>query len=100
MGAIREVYDNKELPISQRLGIIVFIVKSDKDLRYIKNWTPLTLLESFYKIISAMLANRIKPILDSIIGKHQTAYIPRIYIAECTQNTYDLFIYAKVNKTP
>ena len=60
----------------------------------------MTLLETFYKIISATLANRIKPVLDSIIGKHQKAYIPGRYIAECTRNTYDLFNYAKVNNTP
>ena len=38
--------------------------------------------------------------MDSIIGKHQKAYIPGRYIAECTQNTYDLFNYVKVNNTP
>ena len=31
VGAIREIYDNKELPVSQRLGIIALIPKSDKD---------------------------------------------------------------------
>ena len=61
---------------------------------------PLTLLETFYKIISATLANRIKPVLDKIIGQHQKAYIPGIYIGECTRNTYDLFNYAKENNTP
>ena len=100
VGAIREVYENRELPVSQRLGIIALIPKADKDKRYIKNWRPLTLLETFYKIISATLANRIKPVLDSIVGKHQKAYIPGRYIAECTRNTYDLFSYAKVNNMP
>ena len=38
--------------------------------------------------------------LDSIIGKHQKAYIPGRYIAECTRNIYDLFSYAKVDNTP
>ena len=42
-----QIYDNKELPIWQILGIIALIPKSDKDLRYIKNWRPLTLLETF-----------------------------------------------------
>ena len=59
VGAIREVYENRELPVSQRLGIIALIPKADKDKRYIKNWRPLTLLETFYKIISATLAKRI-----------------------------------------
>ena len=53
VGAIGEVYKNKELLISQRLGIIALIPKADKDPCYIKNWRPLTLLETFYKIISA-----------------------------------------------
>ena len=76
VGAIREVYENRELPILQRLGIIALIPKADKDKRFIKNWRPFILLETFCKIISATLANRIKPVLDSIIGKHQKAYIP------------------------
>ena len=38
VGAIKEIYDNKELPLSQRLGIIALIPKSDKDQRFIKNW--------------------------------------------------------------
>ena len=47
VGAIGEVYKNRELPISQRLGIIALIPKADKDSRYIKNWRPSTLLETF-----------------------------------------------------
>ena len=31
MGAIGEIYENRELPLSQRLGIIALIPKSDKD---------------------------------------------------------------------
>ena len=76
VGAIREIYANRELLLSQRLGIIVLIPKSDKDQRFIKNWRPLTLLKTFYKFISATLANRIKLVLDKIIGEHQKAYIP------------------------
>ena len=91
VGAIKEIYTNKELPLSQRLGIIALIPKSDKDQRFITNWRPLTLLETFYKLISATLANRIKPVLDKIIGRHQKAYIPGRYFAECTRNTYDFF---------
>ena len=100
VGAIGEIYENKELPLSQRLGIIALIPKSDKDPRFIKNWRPLTLLETFYKLISATLANRIKPVLNTIIGHHQKAYVPGRYIAECTRNTYDLFSYAKTNNLP
>ena len=100
VAAIREVYKNRELPLSQRLGIIALIPKADKDRRYSKNWRPLTLLETFYKLISATLANRLKPVLNTIVGKHQKAYIPGRYIAECTWNTCGLFCYAKTNNAP
>ena len=50
VGAINEIYESKELPLSQRLGIIALIPKGDKDPRFIKNWRPLTLLETFYKL--------------------------------------------------
>ena len=31
VNAIGEIYENRELPLSQRLGIIALILKSDKD---------------------------------------------------------------------
>ena len=100
MGAINEIYDNGELSITLRLGIIALIPKGEKDQRFISNWRPLTLLETLYKLISAMLANRLKPTLDKIIGKSQKAYIPGRFIAECTRNTYDIFTHAKENNLP
>ena len=58
------------------------------------------MLETFYKLISAILANRIKPVLDTIIGQHQKVYIPGRYIAECTGNRNDSINYAKENNVP
>ena len=63
MGAIKEIYSKRELPLSQRLGIIALIPKNDKDQRFISNCRPLTLLETFYKLISATLANGMNPSL-------------------------------------
>ena len=51
-------------------------------------------METFYKIISATLANISKPIVDKIISNEQMAYNPGRYIAECTRN------YAKANNLP
>ena len=87
VNAIREIYISGELPDTLRLGVIALIPKGDKDQRLITNWRPLTLLETLYKLISATLANRLKPTLDKIVGASQKAYIPGRYIAECTRNT-------------
>ena len=88
------------MPKTLRLGTIALISKGDKDQKFITNWRPLTLLETLYKLISATLANRLKPTLDKIVGISQKAYIPGRYIAECTRNTNDLFAYAKDKNLP
>ena len=84
----------------QKLGIVTIIPKGDKDQRYLGNCFPLTLLNTFYKLISSILAERLKPILNRIIGEGRKAYIPGRYIGEVTTTTYDLFQYAKSNNLP
>ena len=61
MGAIKEIYINRELPFSKRLGIIALIPKNHKDQRFITNWILLTLLEMFYILISSTLAKGMNP---------------------------------------
>ena len=100
VGTIHEIFENKELPITVRLGIIALIPKDDKDKKFISNWRPLTLLETLYKILSSTLAARLKPVLDNLLGHEQKAYVPGRFIAECTRNTYDIFDHAKNNNLP
>lgn len=63
-------------------------------------WCPLTLFETLYKLISEMLANRLKPSLDKILGICQEAYIPVKCITKFTRNMYDYFAYAKNDNLP
>ena len=95
LSAIHEVFENEELRLTVRLGIIALIQKGDKDKKFISNWRPLTLLETLYKIISATLAARLKPTLYRLLGHEQKAYVPGRFISECTRNTYDIFSNAK-----
>ena len=84
LGAIHEIFENKKLPILQRLGIICLIPKGEKDKKYLPNWTPLTFLDILYKLLSSILAKILKPVLDKLLGHEQKAYIPGRFIAECT----------------
>ena len=87
---INSIYDDNELPDSLRFGIVNIIPKGQKDQRHLSNWRPLTLLNTLYKLISSILAERLKNVLNRILGPHQKAYIPGRFISEATKNTYDV----------
>ena len=98
--SINYSFDLGTLPNSQKLGIITLIPKGDKDKTYLKNYRPLTMLNTYYKIISGCIAERLKPVLQTIISENQKAYLPDRYIGEVTRTTYDILHAAKDNNIP
>ena len=48
-----------KMSITQRQGIIILIAKKGKDGDYLKNWRPLSLLNTDYKILAKCIANRL-----------------------------------------
>ena len=68
-------YTIGELSITQKQGIITCIPKDNKPKIFLKNWRPLTLLDTVYKLASGTIVNRIKTVLDSIINKDQTGFM-------------------------
>ena len=98
--AVHEIHKNNVLPPSQRYGVVTIIPKADKDLLFIKNWRPLTLLNTLYKLISSCMSCRLKSVLSRLLGAHQKAYIPDRFISEVTRNLYDTFFHAKRHKLP
>lgn len=64
-----------KLSVEQRRGILTLIPKKDKDRLYLKNWRPLTLLNTDYKILAKALANRLTKHLPFLIEDDQTGYI-------------------------
>ena len=85
------------LSVTQRLGIITLIPKGEKDKTFLKNWRPLTLLNSLYKLVSGCIAERIKPHLDTIIHGDQNGFVSGRYIGEAIRTTYDIIQWAKNN---
>ena len=64
-----------KLSTSQRQAIITLLEKPGKDKTLIENWRPISLNNVDYKILTKILASRIKPILPSIIHPNQTGYV-------------------------
>ena len=76
---------SQELSLSQKQPIIKPIKKKkkiDRDKTLIKNWRPISLLSIDAKLISKVLAKRIKKHLTSLIFSNQTAYVDKIFISE------------------
>ena len=97
LNSINYSYEKGSLSVTQRVGIITLIPKGDKDKHFLKNWRPLTLLNTLYKLTSGCIAERIKPCLDSIIHNDQKGFVASRYIGECIRGTYDIQEYAKTH---
>ena len=79
---LNESLDNGKFSVSQRQGLITCIPKEGKPKHFLKNWRPITLLNVDFKIASACIANRIKPILRNIISETQKGFLKGRYIGE------------------
>ena len=66
-----------QLSANMKEGIISLINKTDYDLDKLENWRPITLLNVDYKIISKVIATRLKKVLEKIIGPYQTSTLPK-----------------------
>ena len=76
---LRDVLDESiragELPLSCRRAIVCLIPKAG-DLQFVENWRPVSLLCADYKILSKVLANRMKDVVGSIVHTDQTYCVP------------------------
>lgn len=85
---------------SQRTGIITCLPKGDKPRQFLKNWRPITLLNTVYKIAAGSIASRLKSVLNKLINNDQTGFIPGRYIGENTRLIYDILQYTEDNNIP
>ena len=77
-----EMFDNIEICDSQSRGMLTLLHKGGGDIDNIRNWRPIALLNSDYKIISKLLANRMKPVLNKIIHTDQKGFVVGRNISE------------------
>ena len=80
--AINFAYAEGKLSISQRCGIIKLIPKKDSEPYFVKNWRPITLLNSDYKSAAKAIANRLQNVLPKIINSDQTGFLKGRFIGE------------------
>ena len=98
--AINMCYSKGELSISLRKSVITCLPKENKDRKLIKNWRPISLLCVIYKLASAAISERLKPLLDILISQSQSGFIQGRRIGESTRLMYDLMYYTEEKRIP
>ena len=70
-----------KLTSTLRTAVVNLLRKGLKDPTLTGNYRPISLLSVFYKLASCAKTQRIKPAVESIVGKQQKAYINKIQAA-------------------
>lgn len=81
LALIQSSFSLQILPETMRTSIITLIFKK-KSREDIRNYRPISLLCSDYKIVAKALALRMKSVLSSLIHKDQTGFLKNRYIGE------------------
>ena len=91
LGSLNEGYEKGNLSYLQRKGVVSLIFKGG-DAMELGNWRPITLLNTDYKILASVLANRIQKVLPQLVSEDQVGYIKGrsgIYNARLIQDIID-----------
>ena len=87
-----------ELSISQRQGIISLIPKKNKDPLLLKNWRPISLLNTDYKLATKCIAKRLEKVLPHLIERDQTGYIKGRFTGENIRLISDIIEQYEIEK--
>ena len=91
-------FEKNTITQEQRRGILNLLPKKDKDLRYLKNWRPVSLLTTDYKILTKTLAMRLQKVIPTIVNSDQVGYIKKRYIGENVRIIQDILLHADIEK--
>ena len=88
--SLNHAFQSGEYSTTQKQGVITCLPKQNKDRQLLKNWRPITLLNTDYKIASTVLATRMKSVLPKLIHENQKGFLKGRFIGENTRLVYVL----------
>ena len=100
LNSLNYAYHSGELSIEQKRGVITLVPKKGCVKSKLKNWRPITLLNTDYKIAAKVLASRLKRVISKIVNSDQVGYIPNRYIGENVRITADILNYTRLKRIP
>ena len=100
LNSINYAYKNDCLSVTQKQGVITCLPKPNKNKHFFLNWRPISLLNVVYKMMSSVIANRIKMVLDKVISTDQKGFISGRFIGENIRLIYDILFESKQQNIP
>ena len=100
MECVHESFKYEEMSNTQRKAVITLIEKQGKDRTLIENWRPISLINVDAKIISKVIAVRVRNVLPNIIHHNQTGYVKDRYIGETVRSIFDIMEFTDNGNIP
>uniref|UniRef100_A0A803PBY7 Reverse transcriptase domain-containing protein n=1 Tax=Cannabis sativa TaxID=3483 RepID=A0A803PBY7_CANSA len=91
---VTNFFNSCSLPEGRNQTNIVLIPKK-KHVTTMGDLRPISLCNVLYKVISKVLANRLKVVLPSVISENQSAFIPRRLISDNIMIAFEVMHYLK-----
>ena len=98
--SIKESFIMGKLTSTQSQGLITCLPKTGKSRNLIKNWRPISLLNTTYKLISLCITNRLRKVLNNLISPEQKVFLQDRSIADCTRLMYDIIHECQIQNKP
>ena len=95
-----ECFEKGEMSCSQKQAVITLLEKKGKDRSFLENWRPISLVNVDAKLMSKVIATRMKNVLPSIIHHNQTGFIKDRYTGETVRSIFDIMDYTAKENIP
>ncbi|GJW02253.1 RNA-directed DNA polymerase, eukaryota [Tanacetum coccineum] len=98
VNAIREFFISSKFPPGCNSSFIALIPKKH-DAKFVKDYRPISLIGCFYKIVSKILANRLRMVISELISDVQSAFVSNRQILDGPFILNELISWCKAHKS-
>lgn len=74
----KETLCNGKLPDSLDQALIILLLKPGKEANLCSSYRPISLLNTDYKILAKIIANRLSPLVPDLIAMDQTGFVTKL----------------------